>query len=200
MSSGTLGPVQALADAHRLDDFNCGVVVLDRWLRQSARVAAASGTAATYVLCRDKRVVGYYALAMSAVAHERAPSRLRRGMPDPVPVVLLARLALDRSEHGRSLGGHLLVDALARCMRGGIEFGARAVVVDALSREAGDFYRHFGFHDLDDRRLWRRLTDIARTLAEQPMTREEALAMQGSRAIVELPEEDPQNSPSTPPA
>jgi GNAT superfamily N-acetyltransferase len=198
LSSGALGPVQALTDAHRLDDFNCGVVVLDRWLRQSARVAAASGTAATYVLCRDERVVGYHALAMSAVAHEMAPSRLRRGMPDPVPVVLLARLALDRSEQGRSLGGHLLVDALARCVRGGSEYGARAVVVDALSHEAGDFYRHFGFHDLDDRRLWRRLTDIARALADQAMTREEALAMQGAHAIAELPAEDPSEQPEHP--
>jgi predicted N-acetyltransferase YhbS len=198
LSSGTLGPVQALVDAHDLDAFDCGVDVLDLWLRQSARVAAASGTAATYVLCRDERVVGYYAVAMSAVAHERVPSRLRRGMPDPVPVVLLARLALDRSEHG--LGGHLLVDALARCVRGGREFGARAVVVDLVSSEAGDFYRHFGFRDLDDRRLWRRLTDIARALADQSMTRQEALAMQGARAIAELPTEDPQNSPSEEPA
>ncbi len=164
MSVGTLGPVETLADAHRLDDFDCGVKVLDRWLRQSARVAAASGTAATYVLCRGERVVGYYALAMSAVAHECAPTRLRRGMPDPVPVVLLARLALERAERGRSLGGHLLIDALARCVRGGSEFGARAVVVDALSPEAGDFYRHFDFRDLDDRRLWRGLNDIARAL------------------------------------
>lgn len=164
MSAGTLSGVQALADAHRVDDFDCGVEALDRWLRQSARVAGASGTAATYVLCRNKRVVGYYALAMSAVEHERAPSRLRRGMPDPVPVVLLARLALDRSEHGRSLGGYLLVDALARCVRGGSEFGARAVVVDAMSPEAGDFYPHFGFRNLDERRLWRRLSDVAHTL------------------------------------
>jgi predicted N-acetyltransferase YhbS len=85
-------------------------------------------------------------------------------MPDPVPVVLLARLALDRSEHGRTLGGHLLVDALRRCVRGGHEFGARAVVVDATTEEAANFYRHFGFHELEDRRLWRRLTDIANTL------------------------------------
>jgi predicted N-acetyltransferase YhbS len=164
LSTGALGPVEALADTHGLDGFDCGVEALDRWLRLSARVACASGTAATYVLCRDRQVVGYYALAMSAVGHERSPARLRRGMPDPVPVVLLARLALDRSEHGQSLGGHLLVDALARCVRGGREFGARAVVVDAVSAEAADFYRHFGFRDLDERRLWRRLTDIARTL------------------------------------
>lgn len=157
-------PVQALTDAHDLEDFSCGVQALDRWLRNSARIAAASGTAATYVLCRDERVVGYYALAMSAVGHEQAPSRLRRGMPDPVPVVLLARLALDRAEHGQSLGGHLLLDALIRCVRGGRDFGARAVVVDSISPAAADFYRHFGFRDLQNERLWRGLTDIAHAL------------------------------------
>jgi GNAT superfamily N-acetyltransferase len=97
---------------------------------------------------------------MSAITHERAPSRLRRGMPDPVPVVLLARLALDRSEHGTGLGGHLLVDALRRCIRGGHEFGARALVVDAISEEAARFYEHFGFHKLDEARMWRRIGDI----------------------------------------
>ncbi len=85
-------------------------------------------------------------------------------MPDPVPVVLLARLALDRSEQGQRLGGHLLVDALRRCVRGGHEFGARAVVVDAATEEAADFYGHFGFHELEDRRLWRRLGDVAHAL------------------------------------
>jgi hypothetical protein len=96
---------------------------------------------------------------MSAVDHGDSPSRLRQGMPDPVPVVQLARLALDRDEQRRHLGGHLLVDALRRCVRGGREFGARAVVVDAIDERAADFYRHFDFHDLDSRRLWRRLSD-----------------------------------------
>ena len=166
MSPAALGPVEPLADSHQLEEFDSGVATLDRWLRQSARTAAASGTAATYVLCRGQRVVGYYALAMSAVAHERAPSRLRRGMPDPVPVVLLVRLALDRRDHGHSLGGHLLVDALRRCVRGGRAFGARAVVVDAISPTAITFYLHFDFHPLDDRRLWRRLADISTALEE----------------------------------
>ena len=164
MSAGELRPVVALTEAHQLGAFDCGVEALNLWLTRSARTAAASGTAATYVLCRGERVVGYYALAMSAVARENAPSRLRRGMPDPVPVVLLARLALDRSEHGHSLGGHLLVDALRRCVRGGNEFGARAVVVDAISPDAASFYRRFGFVDLDGCRLWRRLSDIAGAL------------------------------------
>ncbi|MGH9179887.1 MAG: histone acetyltransferase [Acidimicrobiales bacterium] len=165
MSADALGPVEALSDTHDLHGFDSGVAELDGWLRRSARVAAASGTAATYVVCRSRRVVGFYALAMSAVGHPRAPSRLRRGMPDPVPVVLLARLAIDRSEQGRHLGGHLLVDALARCVRGGREFGARAVVVDAMTPDAAAFYRHFEFQDLDGRRLWRRLSDIEHALS-----------------------------------
>ncbi|HET7488263.1 MAG TPA: GNAT family N-acetyltransferase [Acidimicrobiales bacterium] len=164
MSVEPLGPVEALSDTHQLDQFDSGVAELDQWLLRSARVAAAAGTAATYVLPRGPAVVGFYALAMSSVGHEGAPSRLRRGMPDPVPVVLLARLAVDRSEQGRQLGGHLLVDALRRCVRGGREFGARAVVVDAISPKAAGFYRHFDFHDLDDKRLWRRLGDIERVL------------------------------------
>ena len=136
MTLDPLEPVRLLGPHEAVDEFDSGIAELDAWLRRSARVAAASGTAATYVLCRAGRVVGYYALAMSSVTHKQAPSRLRRGMPDPVPVVLPARLAIDRSEQGRQLGGHLLVDALRRCVRGGREFGARAVVVDTLDEEA----------------------------------------------------------------
>jgi predicted N-acetyltransferase YhbS len=161
VSPESLRPVELLSAAHHLDQFDSGVDDLDRWLRHSAHVAAAAGTAATYVLRRGDQVVGYYALAMSAVLHASAPSRLRRGMPDPVPVVLLARLAVDRAEQGQRLGGHLLVDALRRCVRGGHEFGARAVVVDAIDERAAEFYRHFDFHDLAEGRLWRRLNDIA---------------------------------------
>jgi len=164
VSDERLGPAELLVSSHDLDHFASGVAELDRWLRHTARVAAAAGTAATYVVARGRRVVGYYALAMSAVLHEHATSRLRRGMPDPVPVVLLARLAVDRAEQGQHLGGHLLVDAMGRCVRGGREFGARAVVVDALDDRAAAFYRHFGFHDLDGRRLWRRMADIATAL------------------------------------
>jgi GNAT superfamily N-acetyltransferase len=159
-----LGPVERLTDRHQAEGFDCGNVDLDNWLTRIALVAARAGTAATYVLCRGSRVVGYDALAMGSVSHSSAPSRLRRGMPDPVPVVVLARLALDHSEQGNRLGGHLLVDALRRCVRGGQEFGARAVVVDAIDDRAAAFYRHFGFHDLEGLRLWRRLADVAQAL------------------------------------
>ena len=168
MTLAPLQPVRLLGPDHGLDEFDCGAAELDGWLKRSARTAAASGTAATYVLCRNNRVVAYYALAMSSVAHDRAPSRLRRGMPDPVPVVLLARLAVARSEQGRQLGGHLLVDALVRCVRGGREFGARAVVVEAIDEEAAAFYEHFDFHPLEGSRLWRRLSDVARATGVDP--------------------------------
>jgi predicted N-acetyltransferase YhbS len=161
-----LQPVEIFHPAHNIERFASGVDELDRWLRNSACFARSAGTAATYLLRRGGAVIGYYALAMSAVVHAVAPSRLRRGMPDPVPVVLLARLALDEGEQGSHLGGHLLVDALRRCVRGGREFGARAVVVDAIDEQAAEFYRHFGFHDLDKGRLWRKLTDVAAAVGE----------------------------------
>ena len=166
MTGEPLRAVAPLAGHHDLERFDSGVEPRDRWLRRSARTAAAAGTAACYVLCRGDRVIGYYALAMSSLSHVGGPSRLRRGMPDPVPVVLLARLALDRIEQREALGGHLLVDALRRCVRGGREFGARAVIVDAIDGQAAAFYRHFDFHQLEDRRLWRRLADVARALGE----------------------------------
>jgi len=164
LSAEPLRPVEALRSDHSFEGFSSGVESLDRWLRQSARTAAGAGTAATYVLCRGGRVIGYYALAMSSVAHAGTPARLRRGMPDPVPVVLLARLALDASERGTGLGGELLIDALQRCVRGGREFGARAVVVDAVDSSAAAFYRHFDFVELEGQRLWRRASDIDRAL------------------------------------
>ena len=153
MTAEPLRAVELLRDDHEVEGFNCSRVELDNRLVRTAQVAASAGTAATYVLCRGQKVVGYYALALGSVAHFTAPSRLRHGMPGPVPVVVLARLALDRSEKGNKLGGHLLVDALRWCVRGGQEFGARAVVVDATDDRAAAFYSHFGFHELEGDRL-----------------------------------------------
>lgn len=166
---GPLRSVEALAEDHNVLAFQSGVDALDKWLRQSARTAAAAGTAATYVLCRGELVIGHYALAMSSVSHVHAPQRLRRGMPNPVPVVLLARLALDRRCQGQGLGGEMLMDAERRCVRGSREFGARAVVVDAIDPAAVAFYRHFGFLDLEGQRLWRRISSIERDLSSIEM-------------------------------
>lgn len=167
MSNPGLRPVELLDPArHLCDDFDCGVAQLDDWLIRIAPVAAAAGTAATWVLCRGQRVVGYYALAMGSVRREAAPSRLRRGQPDPVPVLLLAKLVLHGQEHGTGLGADLLRDALIRAIAGSRQFGARAVVVDAIDDRAFAFYRHHGFLSFaGERRLYRRIGDLEQALS-----------------------------------
>jgi GNAT superfamily N-acetyltransferase len=166
LSKSGLRPVELFDPArHHCDDFACGVAELDDWLVRTAPVAAAAGIAATWMLCRGPRVVGYYALAMGSVGHEGAPSRLRRGQPDPVPVLLLAKLALDRQVHGTGLGADLLRDALIRAIAGSRQFGARAVVVDANDDRAFAFYRHHGFLPFaGGHRLYRRIGDLERAL------------------------------------
>ena len=165
MTSSALRPVELFdPDRHSVELFRCGQTVLDDWLRRTAAVAAAAGTAATWVLCRSEVVVGYYALAMGSVERRRVPSRLGRGQPDPVPVLVLARLALDTTEHGSGLGADLLRDALARGVAGGRRYGARAIVVEAIDASAADFYRHHGFLPLGGPWLYRRMGDIERSI------------------------------------
>lgn len=166
MIPAPLRPVELLEPGrHDTASFDSGAASLDDWLHKTAPVAASAGTAATWVLCRGDRVVGYYALAMGSIEGRIAPSRLGRGQPDPIPVLLLARLALDRSEQGSGLGADLLQDALVRAVAGARHYGARAVVVDAIDDRAVTFYEHHGFLALDGRRLYRRLRDIERSLS-----------------------------------
>jgi GNAT superfamily N-acetyltransferase len=166
LSEAGLRPVELLDPSrHDCHGFDCGIAELDEWLVRTAPLAAAAGTAATWVLCRDRRVVGYYALAMGSVRHEVAPSRLRRGQPDPVPVLLLAKLALHREEHGTGLGADMLRDALIRAIAGARQFGARAVIVDAIDDRAFTFYQHHGFLPFPGQlRLYRRIGDLERSL------------------------------------
>ena len=105
-------------------------------------------------------MVGYYALAIGSVVRADAPPRLGRGQPDPVPILVFARLALDRFEQGRGLGADLLRDALMRGSARARQFGARAVIVDALDETTASFYEHYGFLRLSGRRLYRRISDI----------------------------------------
>ena len=170
MTDNALRPVELLDPGrHVVVQFDSGVEPLDDWLRRTAAVAAAAGTAATWVLRRGETVVGYYALAMGGVERGAAPSRLGRGQPDPATVLLLARLALDRSEHGTGLGtglgADLLRDALGRAVAGTHHYGARALVVDAIDDGAAGFYRHHGFLALEGLRLYRRIADIERAIA-----------------------------------
>ena len=134
-----------LAAEHELEEFNSGTPPLDEWLKRRARQNEASGASRTYVIAEGRRVVGYYGLAAGSVLHEVATSRVRRNMPDPVPVALLGRLAVDRQWQGRGLGAALLRDAVLRVIGAAGTIGVRALLVHAISDEAKAFYERRGF-------------------------------------------------------
>lgn len=140
-------PPRPLTPEHDCSGFACGEAALDEWLVRRAWRSQRAGSARTYVACAGVRVVGYYALAAGSVARALAPGRVRRGMPDPVPVMLLARLAVDRRWQGRGLGASLLRDAAARTVQAAEIAGIRALLVHAISEEASRFYRYFGFRE-----------------------------------------------------
>ncbi|OXJ22514.1 GNAT family N-acetyltransferase [Burkholderia sp. HI2714] len=133
------------AQAGALAAFDAGEPSLDDWLKRRALRNHASGASRTYVVCDDQRVVAYYALASGAVDLDAAPGRFRRNMPDPVPVVVLARLAVDRVWQGHGLGRGLVRDAGLRVMQAADPIGIRGLLAHALSVEAQRFYLRVGF-------------------------------------------------------
>lgn len=141
-----LGPPEPLAATHRLDDFACGEAVLDDWLKRRALSNQVSGASRTFVVTDEgDQVRGYYAMAAGAVSHQLATSGVRRNMPDPVPVMVLARLAVDRRAQGLHLGAALLQDAVNRAVAVSQNAGVRALLVHALHEKARQFYEHYGF-------------------------------------------------------
>lgn len=134
-----------LADNHKLVEFDSGVPHLDDWLRRRARANQAGGASRTFVTCDGNRVVAYYALASGAVKLPEAPGRFRRNMPDPIPVAILGRLAIDRSYQGRGIGRALVRDAGLRLLNAAEILGIRGVLVHAISDDARAFYEAVGF-------------------------------------------------------
>src|ERR1035437_8801289 len=123
-----LSPPEPLSSAHRLDEFECGEFVLDEWLKRRAQTNQSSGGSRTFVVVdQDSRVCGYYAMAAGAVSHKMATSAVRRNMPDPVPVMVLARLAVDKRAQGIHLGASLLQDAVNRAVAVSHNAGVRAL-------------------------------------------------------------------------
>ncbi len=140
------GSIEKLRREHQLDEFDCGRDELNRFLKRQAWANQQSHSAQTYVLAREMRVLGYYSLAAGAVAHDEAPERVRKGQArHPIPVILLARLAVDVSVHDRGLGAALLKDALLRTAQAAETIGARALLVHAKDDNAKAFYEHFTF-------------------------------------------------------
>ena len=143
-----LSAPQPLEANHLLDEFACGEASLDEWLKRRAMANQLSGASRTFVVADSQgRVFGYYAMAAGAVSHQMATSGVRRNMPDPVPVMVLARLAIDHRAQGIKLGAALLQDAVNRAVTVSQNAGVRALLVHALHDRAKQFYEHYGFQE-----------------------------------------------------
>ena len=140
--SGAPKPLRApepLNDTHHLDAFASGAPTLDGWLQRKARANQVSGASRTYVVCRGDQVVGFYAVAAGSVSHDLLPRKLKQNMPDPIPVIVLGRLATDLTEQGNGLGRALLRDAVLRVSAAAHEVGIAAILVHALNDRAKAF-------------------------------------------------------------
>lgn len=167
-NQNTLSTIEPLADHHQTDGFDCGKhSSLTEWLKRFALSSQKANSSRTYVIHRDNKVVGYYALCAASVSQEEATQRTRKGLPkQPIPAILLARLAVDKNYQKQGIGPNLLRDALARCLSAAKEIGARVVLVHAIDEEAKRFYKHWGFEDspIDDLHLMLLMKDIEKSL------------------------------------
>jgi GNAT superfamily N-acetyltransferase len=142
-----LRPPEPLANYHSCTDFACGIASLDNWLKRRAFTNQTSGaTSRTFVTCVDNRVVGYYALAPGGISVESGMGKFRRNMPNPIPIVILARLAIDSSDQGQGLGRALFRNAALRVVQAADVIGIRGIIVHTISEEAKDFYLALGFN------------------------------------------------------
>lgn len=152
---------------HHLDSFDCGKHALNDWLRRHARQAQASGSARSFVVCEAERVVGYFSLTVGQIDALEAPERVRRGMGHyPIPVIILARLAVDKACHGRGVGTGMLQDAIRRTLKIAADAGIRALLTHPIDESAQQFYRRFGFEPtpLRERQLILLLKDARRLI------------------------------------
>ena len=161
-----LGYPEPLQELHDLSTFDCSEVSLNDWLKQRARKNEVLGASRTFVVCEGRQVRGFYALAAGSVTHDLVVSKVKRNMPEPIPVIVLGRLAIDKNWQGKGLGYSLLQDALLRCQAAAKHIGARALLVQALSESAKQFYEYFGFRasPVSDRTLMLVLSEVDKNL------------------------------------
>lgn len=158
---------QPLTDQHRTTGFDCGDSSLNQWLEQRALANQRSGATRTFVVCDGDGVVkAFVALASGAVAVSASPGRFRRNMPDPIPVVVLARLAVCCSAQGHGLARAVLADAFERVLQASEQIGVRGILVHAASAAARNFYLLMGFDPspTDANTLLLRLVDVEAAL------------------------------------
>ena len=137
---------ESLEDRHRLESFDCGTPVLNEWLVRHARQAQGSGSAKTFVVADNDRVVGYFSLTVGQVDTLEAPERIRKGMGQyPIPVVILARLAVSTQDQGKGIGLGMLQDAIRRTLLIAEQAGIRAMLTHPINEDASRFYTRFGF-------------------------------------------------------
>lgn len=131
---------------HRIDAFDCGKPALDTWLARYARQAQGSGSAKTFIVCDGEHVAGYYSLTVGQVDTAEAPPRVSKGMGRyPIPVVILARLAVSKTYQGQGIGAAMLRDAIRRTVAISEQAGIRALLTHPIDDDAARFYKRFGF-------------------------------------------------------
>lgn len=148
-ADGILHPPRRLEKSDNRAEFRCGEASLDTWFHRYAMQNQRANNCAVYVSTWNERVVGYYAVCTGGIVAKVAPERFAKGRPDPILVIILARLAVDQNAQGKGVGKALLRDALERCFTVAVEVGAAAVVVHALDERAKQFYmQHAGFQEM----------------------------------------------------
>ena len=153
---------------HDFDVFDSGVATLDDWLVKRALKNQESGASRTFVVCDENKVIGYYALATGSVERDVATGNFSRGMPEPIPVIVLGRLAIDKSHQGQRLGAALLKDAMLRTITIANNVGVRGLLVHAISEDAKRFYLKYGFQvsPMEPMTLLLSVTNIKKNLAD----------------------------------
>ena len=146
---GKISAPEPLTVNHQIIGFDCGTASLNEWLSRRALKNEQSGGSRTYVVCDTNRVVGYYAIAAGSIARTEVTNRIRKNMPDPIPALVLGRLAVDCNWQGQGIGRGLLKDALARSINVSEQVGARVLIVHVMNDKAEAFYRKYGFTKKD---------------------------------------------------
>ena len=163
--------IEKLHRTHNVEQFTCGQPELDRFLIRHALQAQQSNSSQTYVAVSGSEVVGFYTIVAGEAQHAQAPERVVKGMPrHPIPLLVLARLAVHTKAQGHGIGSGLLLDALGRTLQVADVIGVRALAVHAKDDRAIAFYRHFGFtpSPSDERHMFMIIKDIRLAAGQKP--------------------------------